>query len=196
MGAPCTGKTTILRALRQYYATSKDACNFSQPTYITEVARGMLENLQISRDDITNSPDKCLKLQKAILQAQYHAEHALEDDEGSSWYISDRSGLDPIVFAQLYVGVPAAAELLSSPAWEALEWKMKQSLVVLCESGCSWLTDDGVRLVPPSATAWLRFDQTFKQLFEARGIRYVTVPAKLIHIEARIGLVLDCHRGT
>ncbi|EGP88462.1 unnamed protein product [Zymoseptoria tritici ST99CH_3D1] len=193
VGAPCTGKTTILRALQDHYAITKDACTFSRPTYISEVARRLLETLHISRDDIPNSPEKCFTLQEAILHAQYQVEQEIEGNEFSSWYISDRSGLDPIVFAQLYVGVDAAEKLLASSHWKALEAKMKHGLVVLCESGCSWLKDDGVRLVPPNLTEWLRFDEAFKQLFEARGIQYVLVPAALTDIGQRIETILRHH---
>ncbi|CZT20855.1 uncharacterized protein RCC_06715 [Ramularia collo-cygni] len=193
VGAPCTGKTTILNALRQQYTANHTSCDFAQPAYIIEVARRLLGDLQIDREDIGNSPAKCLKLQEAILQAQYRAELASPQD-ASSWYISDRSGLDPIVFTQLYVGSAAADKLLASPTWEALELNMKQGLVFLCESGCSWLTDDGVRLMPRDMNEWLRFDQTFEQLLEARGIHYVRIPAIISDVKERVGLVISSHR--
>ena len=196
MGAPCTGKTTLLKALQSYYADQqKDGLEATKPAYISEVARKVLIDLGYSREDITGSVDKCLELQKAILQAQYEAEVTLENDQSVQWYISDRSGLDPIVFTQLYVGRPAADTLLASQAWQTLEKKMRKGLIVLCESGCSWLTDDGTRLMPQDLEEWARFDGTFRELFSARNLEYVLVPRDMVDIQARINLVLNAHHG-
>lgn len=72
---------------------------------------------------------------------------------------------------------------------------MKQGLVVLCESGCSWLVDDGtgLRLMPEDQGEWFRTHGAFEKLLVNRGIEYMLVPAKMESLEERVDFVLRCH---
>lgn len=191
VGAPCTGKTTLLRGLQKHFAEVEPKADVVQPATIAEVARAVLLQLDINRDDIGNSPNKCQELQSAILEAQSAAESRLS--QKGQWYISDRSGLDPIVFAQLYVGQEAAENLLQSPAWQSLEHNMREGVVILCESGCSWLTDDGTRLMPRDVDEWRRFDRAFVELLRQSNIEYTLLSKDMVSIEERVDLVAGIH---
>jgi hypothetical protein len=64
-------------------------------------------------DEIRSVPDRSLKLQKLILKAQADAEQAAL--KTAEWFISDRSAVDPIVYATRYVRPEAAKALIQSP---------------------------------------------------------------------------------
>jgi hypothetical protein len=91
----------------------------------------------------------------------------------------------------LFVGEDAAKQLLSSPIYLALEDNMKRGLVFVCEAGCSWLIDDGTRLMPKDLMEWSNCDQAFRDLLMERGIDYHVIPRDLIDIRARVELVVN-----
>lgn len=190
VGAQCTGKTTLLKALKEYY---KDLD--TQPGIISEVARTVMKQLDMDRNDIEFSPERSLMLQKSIMQAQYKAETELSKDS-TGWYISDRSGIDPIVYARMFVGEEAARDLLDLTIWTTLEQNMKAGVVFICEAGASWLFDDGTRLMPKDEEDWNRSDQEFRRLLNARHIDYTVVPRHVVDIADRVGLVVSTHRST
>ncbi|KAF1948167.1 hypothetical protein CC80DRAFT_530120 [Byssothecium circinans] len=196
IGAQCTGKTTLVNALEDKFcrgeATPSAQGVLSKPVVIREVARTVLKEKQFTRHDITTSPSRALQLQKHILDAQFAAEMAaIGLDAPTPWYISDRSGLDPIVYAQLFVGEEAAGEMLASETWKELERRMKAGVVMLCEAGCSWLTDDGTRLMPDDIEQWMRLDSAFREQLAVRDIRYTVVPKDVVNLEARVQLVQE-----
>ncbi|KAF2681976.1 hypothetical protein K458DRAFT_371268 [Lentithecium fluviatile CBS 122367] len=192
IGAQCTGKTTLVNALEDSFHRNDLKQSTTKPLIIREVARTVLKEKQFSRDDITTSPSRALQLQKHILEAQFDAENAANAPEGpSSWYICDRSGLDPVVYAQLFVGEEAAGELLATETWKGLERRMKASIVILCEAGCSWLIDDGTRLMPEGMEQWMRIDTAFRSLLAVREIAYAVVPKDMIAIGERVELVKE-----
>lgn len=131
IGAQSTGKTTLVNAVEVSFADLA-----SPPTVIREVARTVLKDKQYTRDDIRTSPARALELQHHILDAQFAAEEVAGATIGEKWYLSDRSGLDPIVYAHLYAGQKAAESMLESRAWEELEVKMKAGVVILCGKQC------------------------------------------------------------
>ena len=196
IGAQCTGKTTLVDALENMLSRTEQGCNIpavsSKPVVIREVARKVLKERQFNRDDITTSPCRALLLQQHILDAQFHAEQtALNPHTPAACYISDRSGLDPIIYAQLFVSKEAADNMLASEIWKELERRMKQSVVILCEAGCSWLTDDGTRLMPTGMEEWMRIDKAFRDQLAARDIDYDVVPKDLLGIEERVQFVYE-----
>lgn len=186
IGAQCTGKTTLLEALKSHYAQD-------QPTIIFEVARTVIKNLKFDREDIAASPEQSFMLQKAILLAQYEKEAPFENAT-TSWFISDRSGIDPIVYARYHVGIEEARKLLALPQWTFLERQMKAGLVVLCEAGAHWLTDDGIRLMPKNQADWIAFGNEFHTLLKERDIRCIVIPKNLIEISDRAAAVVEAHR--
>ncbi|MCJ1375271.1 hypothetical protein MMC20_006505 [Loxospora ochrophaea] len=197
VGAQCTGKTTLVRALAEHFAKSQDTCNDSgsapsTPTILTEVARSVLKKHNYTADDIAFSPIRALELQRLILEAQAEAEDAID----SRWFICDRSGFDPIVYARRYVGDKAADELLESDAFIELKDRMQQALVVVCEAGADWLKDDGVRLMPESKKDWVGFHRLFCASLEDAAIRHVVLPCTTTDLTERLDFVLQKWRET
>jgi hypothetical protein len=56
----------------------------------------------------------------------------------------------------------AAEELLASTMWGELERRMKTGIVMLCEAGCCWLVNDGIRLMPIDVEGWMIIDTAFR----------------------------------
>ncbi|KAI4148015.1 MAG: hypothetical protein LQ340_005278 [Diploschistes diacapsis] len=194
-GAQSTGKTTIVDALEEIFCSCSNAIacenETTKPIIIREVARNVLRTYNFTRDDITSSASRALQLQQHILKAQFEAEESASCQSPSSWYITDRSGMDPIVYASVFVGQAAAQELLASAQWHELERRMKEGIVFLCEAGTRWLVDDGTRLMPNNEEQWMEMDQTFRQLLEARQIDYIVIPKQLYEIGGRVRLVTE-----
>ncbi|RDW87960.1 hypothetical protein BP5796_03654 [Coleophoma crateriformis] len=200
IGPQSTGKTTLVNALEKAFASGDDSIssyNFTRPSIIREVARTVMKTCNFTRDDITNSPTKALRLQELILKAQLKAEEAvLNGSPSTSWFISDRSGLDPIVYAKLFVGEDAAQQMISSDEWKTLEERMKHGLVVLCEAGCTWLVDDGTRLMPKDEEDWLRVNSGFHEVLETLAIDNILMSKSILDLQQRVKVVLDAaHRA-
>src|SRR5438034_984377 len=110
VGAQCTGKTTLLRALQMHFADPKNREFHGQlveePAIVEEVVRKVMRDKNFNVNDI-GKPDRGFELQRHNLQEQYDAEEALKD----RWFISDRSGLDAVVYAKAYLGNAAAVKL-------------------------------------------------------------------------------------
>ncbi|KAF2844345.1 hypothetical protein T440DRAFT_473459 [Plenodomus tracheiphilus IPT5] len=189
IGAQCTGKTTLVNALEDCFKRSTDAKKDQCPLVIREVARKVLKEKHFNRIDITTSPKRALELQQDILAAQYDAETTACSTNSVAWYICDRSGLDPIAYTKCFVGESAAAEMLSSEIWQELESRMKKGIVILCEAGCRWLTDDGVRLMPKDDEDWMRVDVAFRELLKTRGIRFSSLSKDVEELKDRIDCV-------
>jgi nicotinamide riboside kinase len=191
IGAQSTGKTTLVNALEEHFdlRRSPQEARPSQPLIIREVARTVLKEKGFNREDITTSPTRALQLQKHILDTQHNAECEINVSSTPKWYICDRSGLDPLVYAKYFVGQEASAEMLASRNWVELEAWMKAGIVILCEAGCHWLKDDGIRLMPNDADEWIRIDDTFRSLLEEREIQYSVLPKDLADLGERVDFV-------
>ncbi|KAF2804992.1 uncharacterized protein BDZ99DRAFT_511490 [Mytilinidion resinicola] len=184
VGAQCTGKTTLVDALALHFSHTK-----SKPLLIKEVARGVLRKHNYTAADITNSPVRALELQHLILAAQL----AAEEEAGRKWLISDRSALDPVVYAMLHVGEEAAARMLESKAWQVSRLRMQEARVFVCEAGTPWLVDDGVRLMPENTERWMTVHQTFCKLLREQGIPFTVVKKETADLAKRVELVLGEH---
>jgi nicotinamide riboside kinase len=196
IGAGSTGKTTLVNALQNALAEQLkpklSSTSPPMPKVIREVARNVLEEHNYTRDDITDSPSRALELQILIMKAQLAAEIAASRiSPSTTWYISDRSGIDPIVYASVFVSNDAAEELLKSDEWIKLKERMKAAVVILCEAGCRWLVDDGVRLMPKSVEDWMTTDSTFRRLLEENDIPYHVISKNQMDIAKRVKYVLD-----
>jgi nicotinamide riboside kinase len=194
IGAQSTGKSTIVTAIEEVFARPKSVltAKFRQrPIVIREVARTVLKTYNFTREDIVASPTRAFQLQKHILKAQFEAEQQVIAQSPDGWYITDRSGIDPIVYATIYAGEAAAQEMLVSNEWHSLEQGMKRGHVFLCETNTNWLYDDGTRLMPESSEKWIAIDDTFRRLLKAREIDYRIISNQVEDINERVGLVLD-----
>ena len=189
VGAQCTGKTTLINALSAHFTTPPTSTSSTPaPLVFTEVARTVLRQHKFTASDITASPSQNLILQKLILEAQYAREKAAEM---SQWFISDRSGFDPIVYTKRYVGEEGARSLMQTKIWEELKERMEHSLVVVCEAGGDWLVDDGVRLMPEDKKDWIAFHDLFCESLKDVGLKFVVLPCEMNDLGDRARFVLD-----
>ena len=193
IGAQCTGKTTLVTALQAHLRAQVSESSQGQlqslPPIITEVARTVLREHKFKASDITSSPSRALSFQRLILQAQHEAETSVTEP----WYISDRSGLDPIIYASRYVGSDAAELMTRTELWRDLRERMSRSLIIVCEAGMDWLTDDGVRLMPADKADWTAFHDLFCTFLQEAQLDFAVLPRSMKDIEQRVDFVLNLH---
>lgn len=205
IGAQCTGKTTLVNNLREHFFAQQplnsdlnpkpnplDQSNIPPPVIISEVARSVLKDHNFTAQDV-RTPARSLALQQLILSAQSAAER---DAVGQGrWFISDRSGADPIAYALRYAGEEAARRALcASDEWRELRGRMQRSLVVVCEAGpeaAGWLADDGVRMMPENVEEWTGFHEMFCRFLEGEGVGFEVLPAGVAGHGERVRFVLD-----
>lgn len=189
VGAQSTGKTTLVDAIEKHFSTSNPLSTESRPVIIREVARSVLHTHAFAAADIRSSRERALELQTLILHAQLVAERrALE---AGGWFISDRSGVDPICYALRYVGGEGASQLIESDEWQELGERMAKGLIIVCEAGGGWLQDDGVRLMPLDRNEWTSFHKLFCNALDQLGMPYTVLPANLIDLSERVDFVLS-----
>jgi nicotinamide riboside kinase len=187
VGPQCTGKTTLVNALEREIAS--DTTIIEKPQIISEVARTILKRHSFVTEEIRTSKARCLELQKLIQDGQAQAE--AEALSTASWFISDRSGIDPIVYARRYVGMDAAREMEASTTWRLLRDRMSKSIIFLCESETAWLQNDGVRLMPDGQSDWNLMYRIFREVLEKASLRYYIVPNTMQDIKERVDFVFQ-----
>ena len=131
--------------------------------------------------------------QQLILQAQVHAERTTSGQ--AEWFISDRSGADPIIYARKYVSEDAAEDLAGSVDWLQLRDRMRKSMVIVCEAGADWLTDDGVRLMPESGEEWISFHELFCSCLDKWEVNYRVLLCDITEAYDRLAFVLKSWDG-
>lgn len=189
-----------------------------RPVIIREVARKLLDERSWTGVTITNLAGSALALQKLIIHAQSWAEHQATAATSPAtpsappsppWYncqphdaampgtqplfISDRSAIDPIVYARQYVGLQESRALMELPEWREMRARMvdaARSLVVLCEPNLSWLVDDGVRLMPQDKEEWLATHGLFLDVLEEAEVPFAILSGEVGNIDDRVGFVL------
>ncbi|KAL7899408.1 AAA domain-containing protein [Trichoderma sp. TUCIM 5745] len=184
IGAQCTGKTSLVNALENALRESLSA---TPPAVVKEVARSVLKIHGFTAKDITSDPGRCLQLQTLILEAQFNAER--EALAKHDWIISDRSGMDPIIYASRHIGNEAVNAMVSSDYWRELRDRMSQSLVFVCETVEAWLVSDGVRLMPRDLQDWTEYDEEFCRMLDSAGIHYQMIPRSMQNLEDRVAYV-------
>jgi nicotinamide riboside kinase len=191
IGAQCTGKTTLVAALNDYFVdrANMDALVPGPPYIIKEVARTVLKTHGFTAADIRQSPQRAFELQRLILESQVIAETAAISV--GKWFISDRSGLDPIIYAQTYIGSDAAQKLMEGKDWKASQSNLQDSLIVVCEPGTPWLYDDGTRLMPVDRNEWSQLHLTFCEFLERLDIKYTIVSKDVLDIKERVNVVVS-----
>jgi len=185
IGAQCTGKSTLVEDLRSYIVQHQVGPHSRLHT-ITEVARGVMHDHNFSRDDLAN-PDRALKFQYLILDAQLRAED--HHPEGTV-ILSDRSGLDPLVYAAKYGPPDGLATIIASPTWAILKGRMRRSLVILCPPRADWHFDDGTRLMVKDWGEWEDTHRVFQTLLAEFNIPYHQIPESVSSRSDRVKLVL------
>lgn len=104
-GAHSTGKTTLVNEVGKELDLHVEA----------EVARKVIKDLNLRLEDFDPKvkPRKFEELQEKILEAQCEVEG--RNARSGTSYIADR-GIDPIVYALLYLGRESMARLLNLPS--------------------------------------------------------------------------------
>jgi len=140
VGPSSTGKTTLCRALAE-------RLGLEGPEFITEVAREVMQQERYSRDDIGK-----LEMQAAIMRAQLLREQTGRTAAATTGRVllSDRSAIDPIVYAILTSASEEEAEERVQSLTESHQFQLalaayRKSLFVLLGPVPEWLEDDGVR---------------------------------------------------
>ena len=137
-----------------------------------------------SADDF--GTERWIELQQCTIKAQVEAEEALQ----KQWFISDRSVLDPIVYAQLHQDSPG--KLRDTEGWRASVQRMRDGLVILCEAGQrAWLSSDGVRIAFECVQQWEAMNEQFKVLLMEEGINYHLLSRHVVSIEERAEFVVE-----
>jgi nicotinamide riboside kinase len=139
IGPSSTGKTTLCRALVEHFSTSASA-------HIAEVARDIIKKEGFSRKDVAT-----LEMQGAILSAQLSREDAvLSSDSHHGMVISDRSCIDPVVYAILNGRTEDEKDdrrraLTETEGFQRALKRYRKSIVLLLAPVSEWLVDDGIR---------------------------------------------------
>jgi predicted ATPase len=184
IGAQCTGKTTLVTELHDMIQHQ-----VTQLHTITEVAREVLKDHGFTRDDLYR-PLRAMQMQYLILEAQFRAENRSE-----GMILSDRSGLDPLVYASKFGPPGQLASIMASPTWGNLKSRMQRSLVILCPPRADLLKDDGTRLME-NWDDWEYTHLLFQKLLADFNIRYHIIPESASSIPERVNFVLSLwHRA-
>ncbi|KAL9118827.1 MAG: hypothetical protein Q9187_004618 [Circinaria calcarea] len=194
IGAQSSGKTTLIAALKLYFEDKSElasrAMTAQKPYILGEVARRVLQDHNSTGKDVSESKSRALELQTLILEAQYEAENAIKD----SWFISDRSGVDAIVYGKCYVGESGVEKLLDTIAWKHLEKSLRDSLIIVCEPVDAWLKEDGLRFMPKSRSARTKLvsfiHERFCDFLSTAGFQYVVLPNNLLELGSRVHFVI------
>ncbi|KAI0449294.1 AAA domain-containing protein [Xylaria acuta] len=160
---------------------------------IKEVARTILKNYGFTRDDIRSSQDRTLELQRLIIEGQFEAEK--NELETRSWFISDRSAVDPIIYGRKYASREGADTLAASAGWMEMRNRMEKSLIIVCEAGVDWLVDDGVRLMPRDETEWMQTHSEFCDTLTGSGLEFHVLPSTIRSKDERVKFVLARWEG-
>ncbi|MCJ1231868.1 hypothetical protein MMC12_008547 [Toensbergia leucococca] len=211
IGAQSSGKTTLTSALETYFDNKSDltwkAVIVRKPHILREVARQVLQDHESTGQDVSGSKLRALELQTFILEAQ----HKIENAAKSSWFISDRSGVDAIVYGKCFAGESGVEKLLNTTAWKVLNttawkvlnttaWKelektLRDSLIIVCEPVLTWLKEDGLRLMPkdPLARTELVFiiHRKFCDFLDDAKFQYTILPDTQHELNDRVSFVIE-----
>lgn len=194
IGAQSSGKTTLTCALNLYFHndsnTTVGALAVAKPLVLEEVAGKVLKKHGCTGQCVAGSKSRALELQTLILEAQYEAEDAIKD----FWFISDRSGLDAIIYAKLYADEREVEQLLRKKEWKELENRLQNAVAIVCEPVPSWLEEDGLRFMPNDHPARIeltsKIHRSFCESLNHFGFKYVILPKTITNLDARVQFVV------
>jgi nicotinamide riboside kinase len=166
VGAHATGKTTMSR-----YVSRK----FGLPM-ITEVARGVLAELETSFDALRTDMDLVAEYQRRVFERQVQLEKLQQ-----TGFVSDRA-FDNLAYAAEHTLV--LADLINTDTYRGyVEW-VAQGIVFFLRPHQEMLRDDGVR----AGLTWdsvLRIDGMIKLMLEQSRIPYLPVESASMQERAR-----------
>jgi hypothetical protein len=166
VGAHATGKTTMTRYVSR---------RFGLPM-ITEVARGVLAELETSLDTLRTDMELVAEYQRRVFERQVQVEHL----QGTG-FVSDRA-FDNLAYAAEHTLI--MGELISTEQFKNyMEW-VAQGTVFYLRPHQELLREDGVR----AGVTWdsvLRIDGMIKLMLEQSRIPYLPIESALMQERAR-----------
>jgi predicted ATPase len=165
VGSHATGKTTLCRYVSR---------RFGLPM-ITEVARGVLAEMEASFDSLRADIDLVASYQRRVFERQIANERA-----HTGGFVSDRA-FDNLAYAAEHTTI--LADLMGDTAFhDYMEW-VSRGLVFFLRPHQSLLKEDGVR----AGVSWdsvLRIDGMVKLLLEQHRIVYL--PVESVSMQERV----------
>lgn len=162
---------------------ARDNIPTSPPAMIHEVVRHVMNTRHFSVNDF--GTERWTELQQYTLMTQADTEGQLRD----RWFISDRSVLDPLIYARLQGS--SLDDLRDDERFRASVKRMQDGLVVLCEAGQkAWLSSDNVRVPLKDVGQWEAMTEQFETLLAEESIPYHVLPFELSSIEERVDFVV------
>lgn len=168
VGSHSTGKTTLARWIRDRYGLPM----------ISEVARGVLAEMEEHLDQIRSNLDVVDRYQTLVFERQIAAER---EQWGS--YVSDRAFCN-LAYAAHHSTV--FARLCARPRFVEYMQSVRDGIVFFLRPHKELLAEDGVR----ASVAWdevLRIDGMVKLLLEMHGVPYI--PCESLSMQERVRLV-------
>jgi predicted ATPase len=168
VGAHSTGKTTLARWIRDKYGLPM----------ISEVARGVLAEMEQHLDGLRSDLDAVDRYQNAVFERQLVAE---QEREGS--FVSDRAFCN-LAYAAHHATI--LSRLATDPRLERYMQSVRSGLVFFVRPHRELLTEDGYR----ESTGWeevVRIDGMVKLMLEMFGIPYI--PMDCLSMQERVRLV-------
>ncbi|KAK7047003.1 AAA domain-containing protein [Favolaschia claudopus] len=180
VGPSSTGKTTLCDALAKRLGIEENRL-------IKEVARTVIKELGLSRSDIG-----LLDMQKAIMLGHLKREQECEAET----YLSDRSAVDPIVYAIFTAAnaqdaVARKETLVSLPEFQEALPRYRQSLFILLGTVREWVVDDGFRHVGDETKLLTIFRDVLVEL----GIRYREIGSEMRFLPERTAFLESLATG-
>lgn len=168
VGSHATGKTTLCRYVSRRWGLPM----------ITEVARGVLAEMETSLDALRADIDLVASYQRKVFERQMATERS-----HTGGFVSDRA-FDNLAYAAEHTTI--LGDLINEPGFgEYMDWVSK-GLVFFLRPHPSLLKDDGVR----AGVSWdsvLRIDGMVKLLLEQNRIRYL--PVESVSMQERVRML-------
>ncbi|KAI0684614.1 AAA domain-containing protein [Cytidiella melzeri] len=180
VGPSSSGKTTLCNAIAE-------KLQVDPARHIKEVARTVMRAQNFSRHTV-----KTYEMQHAIMQAQVAEEKRVlsmpQDERSRVWLLSDRSAVDPIVYASTS-GVPEAGEmrnrLLHQQSFLDALPLYRTSLFVALSAVPEWIEDDGVRSLDDPSNYHTQLCNILSEL----GISFVKIGDNMRNLTRRVEFV-------
>lgn len=181
VGPSSTGKTTLCNAV----AESLKLCSWC---YITEVARQVMKRRGFTRADVGK-----IEMQSAIMMAQLEREVEVYErarSTGETLILSDRSGVDPVIYAVLTAKDERQARqrrniLVKHPTFESALKRYQKAKFLLLRPVPEWFVDDGVRSLEQHA----RSLQVYRAVLADLGIPYHEIGEEMKDLSERTNWV-------
>jgi len=167
VGSHATGKTTLCRYVSRRYGLPM----------ISEVARGVLAEMETSLDALRADIDLVADYQRRVFDRQM----AVEKQQGAG-FVSDRA-FDNLAYAAEHTTI--VADLLDDAAFQEYMAWVARGQVFFLRPHPSLLKEDGVR----AGVSWdsvLRIDGMVKLMLEQYRIRYLPIDAVSMQERVRI----------